>query len=165
MGKGTDQVYLLGGADTTIGGFSPTKGSGLVIANTTNASTITILTASNNNMVNGASLQFGTTHYVVNIGTVTASDANTVAAAINSSYSVADSPGEHVTFLAQDPSGDTLVWFWGSTVGVSNGIIPTVSLANTADTSLGHQVTAAELTLVATLVGIAPSTLSAFNLA
>ena len=165
MDKGTDQVYLLGGSNTTIGGFTPGKGSSLDVANTTSASTIQILTGSSTSPVNGASLHFGTTDYVINVGTVAATDANTVAAAINSAYSVADSAGEHATFLAQDSSGDTLVWFWGSTSGVSNGIIPAASLANTADVNHSHQVTAAELTLVATVVGVAPSNLSAANLA
>ena len=165
MDKGTDQVYLLGGTNTTIGDFTPGKGSSLDVANTTSASAIQILTGSSANPVNGVSLHFGTTDYVINVGTVAATDANTVAAAINSVYSVADSAGEHATFLAQDSSGDTLVWFWGSTAGVSNGIIPAASLANTADVSHTHQVTAAELTLVATIVGVVPSNLSAANLA
>ncbi len=165
MGKGTDRVYLLGGSNTLVSGFTPSKGSGLDVANTTNAPSIQVLTGSSTNPVNGADLHFGSTNYVINVGTVAAADAATAATAINKAYTVGDTAGEHVTFLAQDASGDTLVWFWGSTAGVSNGVIPAGSLTNTADVSHSHAVTAAELTLIATVVGVTPSSFSAADLA
>ena len=78
---------------------------------------------------------------------------------------VTDASFEHVTFMGQDSSGNTEFWFFGSTAGVQNGIIPGSSLTNTADTNLNHQVDANEITHIATVLGVAPGSFVAADLA
>jgi len=162
---GQDTVNLLGGTNTTINNFSAGSGTTLNVTNTTDPTAIQIIdgTAAK---VAGSSLAFGTgTSYVVNIGTVTDATAATAAIAANKAYAPADVASEFITFLAKDAAGDTLVWFWGSTGGAANGTIPASSLAPGADTNGNHQVDAAELHLIATIVGVAPSSLTAADLA
>ena len=77
---------------------------------------------------------------------------------------VADVANEFVTFLAKDAAGDTLVWFWGSTTGASHGSIPASSLAAGADVNANHLVDATELVHLATIIGVAPSSLTAADL-
>jgi hypothetical protein len=95
----------------------------------------------------------------------TATTTAAVAAAANQVYQVADKAFEHATFLTQDGAGDTLVWFWGSTAGAANGTIAQATLAQGADSGHLHAVAVADLTLVATLVGVTPSSLTAASLA
>jgi hypothetical protein len=171
--NGADVVNLLGGTNSTIYGFTPGSGIGLNIANSTDFNTVQVLNGTTK-AVNGASLSFGSgTSYVVYIGTVADNTAATTAAAANKVYTVSEATGtgtaagtgEYITFLAKDSAGDTLVWFWGSTKGVSNGIIPSSSLAAGADANSNHLVDANELTLVATILGVAPTSLTANDLA
>ena len=61
--------------------------------------------------------------------------------------------------------GNTVLYFFGATTGVANGIVPTATLQSSADINHNHLVDANEITLVATLVGVAPSALSAADLA
>jgi len=116
--------------------------------------------------VNGASLSFSATSaIVINVGSIGSGTAASVAAAANKAYVVTDASFEHVTFMGQDSSGNTEFWFFGSTAGVQNGIIPGSSLTNTADTNLNHQVDANEITHIATVLGVAPGSFVAADLA
>jgi hypothetical protein len=169
---GSDVVNLLGGTNTQVIAFTAGGGTDLNIANTTSPNNIQILDGTSSK-VNGASLSFGNgTSYVVLIGSVADSSAATAAIAANKAYTVADvngngttlGTGEYVTFLAQDSSGNTQVWFWGSTNGATNGAIPASSLSAGADVNGNHLVDANELTHVATIVGVLPATLTANDL-
>jgi hypothetical protein len=147
---GQDAVNLLGGTNTTIQNFAAGSGTVLYVTAATDPSTVQILDGSSTKVA-GTSLTFGAgTEYVVNIGTVSDATAATAAVAANKAYAVSDATGEHITFIAKDAAGDTLVWHWGTTTG---------------DTNANHQVDAAELVHIATIIGVAPSSLTAADLA
>ena len=67
--------------------------------------------------------------------------------------------------MGLDSNGNTEFWFFGSTAGVQNGIIPGSSLANTADTNHNGLVDANEITHIATVLGVAPGSFMAADLA
>jgi hypothetical protein len=159
---GIDVINLLGGTNTTVVAFSPGSGSSLNVANTNNPAAVQILDGSTT-QVSGLNFSNGT-NYVINVGNVGAGTAATVATAANAAYSVADVAGEHLTFMGLNSSGNTVFYFFGSTAGASNGIIPASSLTASADTNLNHTVVASELTLVATVVGVAPTAFSTTDL-
>lgn len=160
---GVDTVNLLGGTNTTIVGFTPGSGTGLNVANTLTSSNVQILDGSTTQVSN---LTFNNgTNYVVNVGNVGAGTAALVAAAANTAYAVADSAGENLTFMGQTSSGGTVFYFFGSTAGVTNGIIPASSLVNSGDTAGNHSVTASELTFIASVLGVAPNQFSSSDLA
>jgi hypothetical protein len=174
LGHGAiDTVNLLGGTNTAILGFTPGSGSLLNVANTNAAANIVLLDGSQT-QVKGANLAWGNSSvYVINIGTLSDTSAATAAVAANKAYAVAGvdgsatplGTGEYVTLIGKDAAGDTLIWFFGSTAGATNGTIPNASLAGSADVNGNHLVDAAELTLIATVVGVAPTSLTAFDLA
>ena len=170
VGSGTLAINVLGGTNTTIPNFSTTGASTINVANTTSAANLQILNGTTT-AVQGASLSFGTTNYIVNIGNIGTGTAASVAAAANLAYVVGDvngsgtTAGEHITFMGQDSQGNTQFWFWGSTAGAANGMIPLSSLLHTADVNGTHQVDASTLVQIATLTGVLPSALSAANLA
>ena len=147
---GQDAVNLTGGTNTTIQNFAAGSGTVLYITAATDPSLIQILDGTSTKVA-GSSLTFGAgTQYVVNIGTVGDATAATAAVAANKAYTVSDATAEHITFIAKDAAGDTLVWQWGTTTG---------------DANANHQVDAAELVHIATITGVAPSSLTAADLA
>ena len=165
---GVDTVNLLGGTNTSISGFSPGSGTTLTVANSHSAAAVQILDGSQAPV---SSLDFTTgVNYVVNVGNVGSGSAAAVATAANAAYTVSDfngttTPGEHLTFMGLTSGGNTVLYFFGATTGVANGIVPTATLQSSADINHNHLVDANEITLVATLVGVAPSALSAADLA
>ncbi|MDR3441040.1 DUF4214 domain-containing protein [Telmatospirillum sp.] len=170
---GIDTVNLMGGSGTSILGFTPGSGSSLDVANTTTSSALQILDGTSS-AVDGSGLSFGNgTYYIVNIGNVGDGSAASVASAANAAYKVGDisgastpaGTGEYLTFMGKDNAGDTVLWLFGSNSGATNGVIPTSSLANSADTNSNHLVDANEIVHLATLVGVQPSSLSVYDLA
>ncbi|GEM_PF-2055045 len=159
----TDAINLLGGTNTTVNGFAPGTGITLNVANTTNSGSVQLLNGTTT-PVSGLDFTSGN-NYVVNIGSVGTGSAAEVATAANKAYTVSDAAGEHVTFIGQTSSGNTVVFFFGSTSGSSNGIIPAASLTHTADTNANHLVDANEITFIATLTGVTTNNLTAADLA
>jgi hypothetical protein len=168
---GVDVVNLLGGTNTTIQGFVPGTNSSLNVTNSNVATNVQILDGTATPV---SGLTFGNgANYIINIGNVGNGSAASVAAAANAAYVVSDASGtgtatgtgEHVTFMGYNSSGNTMFWFFGSTQGAANGIIPASSLVASADVNLNHQVDAAEITLVATVNGVLPTAFSVSDLA
>lgn len=148
-GGGSDLLNLVGGTATTINGFVAGSGSVLNVTGMTNPANVEILNGATT-QVAGSNLTFGNgTAYVVEVGTVSDHTAATMAAAINKAYAATGATNEAVTFLAQDSSGNTLVWSW-----------TTPSAGNA-----GHTITASGLVDIATIVGVAPSALTVNDLA
>jgi Domain of unknown function (DUF4214) len=164
LGSG-NAIDLLGGANTLVYSYAPGQHSALNVANTTTAAEVDIHNGSST-PVNGASLNFSATSaIVINVGSIGNGAAASAAAAANNAYVVADKPFEHVTFMGLDSNGNTEFWFFGSTAGVQNGIIPGSSLTNTADTNSNHQVDPNEIIHLATVLGVAPGSFAATDLA
>ncbi|HIJ37873.1 MAG TPA: hypothetical protein HPP80_03160 [Rhodospirillaceae bacterium] len=172
----TDKLHLSSGLVTSIVGFSPGKGSVLDVSGTVNESSVLLLDGTAT-PVHGAALNFGTAGssvaYFVNIGSIGDGSAAAVATAANAAYLVADSAGnantgalaEHVMFIGASSSGETEIWAFrtSSLTSVSvNGHAVLVPI-NAADSS-GH-VTAGEIWLVATLLGVSPQALGVADLA
>lgn len=98
--------------------------------------------------LDGATLAFGNTGYVVNLGTVASGSAADVASAANAVYRVADANGEAIVFMAQTSAGNTVLYDWQAPGGAG------------ADMNGNHRVDAAELVSGVTLVGVQSSQLS-----
>ncbi len=172
---GMHALNLLGGTSSTVYGFTPDTGSTLGVADSAVLGANVQLLDGTTTPVDGSQLNFGGgTVYVVNIGNIGNGSAASVAAAANHAYLVADingtgaaptATGEFITFMGQDSSGNTEFWFFGSTAGASHGQVPATSLVNTADTNANHLVDASEITHVATVVGVAPTSLVTADLA
>ena len=162
---GAHIVHVMGSVNTTINAFIPSTGSAVDVTNGATAANIAIVDGSQT-PVAGNNLQFNQgTANVVNVGSFGDGSVTSVQAAINNAYIVADLPGENVTFMGTDNSGNTEFWFFGSTAGASHGQIPASSLAATADTNGNGTVDATEVTHIATLIGVTPANLTEFNLA
>lgn len=150
-GGSADSVYLTGGTATTVNNFAAGGGTILHVTAATDAASLQILNGSTA-QVAGSSLTFGAgTSYVVNVGAVTDHTAATLAIAANKAYAATGASTEAITFIAQDASGNTLVWAWTTNGG--------------ADVNHNHQVDAAELVNLVTIAGVAPSALTASDLA
>lgn len=159
----TDTLNLANATNTYVFNYAPGKGSLLAVSGTANGTTATLLDGTST-QVHGASLNFGTTTSAspifVTIGTIGGGSAAEVAAAANLAYAVGDvtgnaaagSLGEHVTFLGTDSGGNTEIWAFRAPLGG-------------ADINGNHLVDAGEITLVATLIGLPASKLTAAELA
>ena len=149
-GVAGDTVEILGGTNNTVYGFVPGSGNHVMAANTTIAADVSLHNGATT-QVAGSSLTFSNSMAnVVVTGSMGSGSTTAVLAAINASYAVADKAGEYVTFIGQDSSGNTEVWFFGSTAGAANGLIPASSHAGPADLNNNHQVDANEIVHVAT---------------
>lgn len=168
-------------SNTTITGYVPGSDSlglaaiqSLVTSGNGPSSThlpVQILTPST--PVSGASLQFTQNAYVLDVGTVGAGDAASVAAAANHLYTTADvngnpnaslalgaagAAGENLTILGETSSGNAVIYQWAKFGATASSFIAPIS---TADTNANHQIDAAELTLLVTLVGVNANSLTA----
>lgn len=149
-GGGLDLINLVGGTGTTVNGFTAGSGATLNITGQTSAANVQVLDGSTTKVA-GTSLTFSAgTSYVVNIGSVADHTAATIAAAANKAYTATGTTDEAITFIAKDASGNTLVWSWTTSGG--------------ADVNHNHLVDANELINIATIVGVAPSALTANDL-
>src|SRR5579859_5870777 len=157
-------LNLLGGTGTNIQNYSPTSGTGLHIVNTTSAAHASLIDGSVA-AVNGATLNFNNgTSYAVLTGSLGDGSSASVLQAINASYKVAGASGEAITFIGQDKAGNTEVWYFGSTAGATQGVIPASSQTGSADVNGNHTIDANELTLVATLTGVKAASLTVADL-
>ena len=95
------------------------------------------------NGINAAPGQTGIATLIINVGNVNSDSAADMAAAANAVYKVGDLTNENITFIGQDPSGNTAVWHWG------NG-----------DVNNTHRVDANAFTGAEILVGVAPSAIT-----
>ena len=173
----SDTLTLSGGTNTTVAGFVAGSGSVLAVSGTVNSTGVTLLDGTST-PVQGSSLSFGTvngaTAYVVNIGTIGGGTAAEVVTAANKAYQMAGiagnattgALGEHVIFIGTETSGDTEIWALHAplTSMTVNGQTVQVPI-NSPDLNGTHQITAAEITQIATLLGVAATTLSAPDLA
>ncbi len=173
----TDRLDLAFGTNTSVAGFTPGKGSVLAVSGTINETAVSLLNGTTT-AVHGSSLAFGTasaaTAYFVNIGGLGDGSATSVAAAANAAYLVADvtgnagtgALGEHVIFIGTDSGGDTEIWsFRGPLTSFTvNSQAMKVPIAG-ADTSGTHAVIATDITLIATLIGVPATNLTAADLA
>jgi hypothetical protein len=132
---------------------------------------VQVLTPTAGSPVNGASLNFGANAYVLNLGNVGDGSAASVAAAMNSLYIVADKNGndsvtglagfgENLTVFGQAGS-DTVIYQF-ATITVTNNHPGGIPLT-TPDVTGTHQVAANEIELVATLLGVHASSLTAHD--
>ena len=178
VGNGSsDTLGLDKGSNTIIHGFTPAKGSILEVSGTLNEASVTLLNGTVN-PIHGSSLNFGTTSsgkaYVINIGNIGAGTAAQVASAANAAYLVADvngntakgTLGENVTFVGTNSSGDAEIWAFKAPLSTItlNGQSEQVPITG-ADTSNAHHVTAGEITLIATLIGVTAANLTTADLA
>ena len=128
--------------------------------------------------INGKALNFGSfassTPDVVNIGSIGGGSSPEVAAAANSAYVVADSNGnagtgtlgEHLVFLGTDNGGNAEFWsFQAPLLAATVNGISTLAPINSADLSGNHLVDANEITLIAIVIGVPASSLTAHDLA
>ncbi|HJV03230.1 MAG TPA: hypothetical protein VJ752_22025, partial [Burkholderiaceae bacterium] len=144
-----DHLDLLDGSDTLVINFAPASGATLHLA----LGQPTLLSAAAGQL-NGASLN-ASQGYVIQVGSLGDGSASAAAAAINTAYAVAGTAAEHITFIGQDSSGNLEAWRFGA--GSAGNA--------TADANGNHQVDAAELVHLATLVGVNAAQLHATDLA
>ena len=178
VGNGSsDTLELDKGSNTIIHGFTPAKGSVLEVSGALNEASVTLLNGTVN-PIHGSSLNFGSTSsgkaYVINIGNIGAGTAAQVASAANAAYLVADvngntatgTLGENVTFIGTNSSGDAEIWAFKAPLSTItlNGQSEQVPITG-ADTSNAHHVTAGEITLIATLIGVTAANLTTADLA
>lgn len=150
-GGGVDSVSLTGGTGTTVNGFVAGSGTALNFTGVTDSSNVQILDGTAGKVA-GSGLTFGTSAvYVVNVGSVADHTAATLATAANAAYGATGATNEAIIFIAKDAgSNNTLVWSWNTHGG--------------ADVNHNGLVDANELTNIVTIVGTAPSALSASDI-
>jgi len=134
---------------------------------------VQILAPTTSAPVSGASLQFTQHAYVLNMGSVGAGDAASVAAVANTLYTVADvngnasaptssgtaaAAGENLTIIGETSGGNAVIYQWARFGANPDGFVSPIP---TADTNHNHQIDAAELTLLMTLVGVDANSLTA----
>jgi hypothetical protein len=146
---GADRLDLIDGSDTLVINFAPGSGATLHLAQ----GQPTLLSAAAS-QVNGAALNTSQ-GYVIEVGSLGDGSAGAAAAAINAAYAVAGTAAEHLTFIGQDNGGNMEAWRFGA------GPIGNV----TADANGNHQVDAAELVHLATLIGVNAAQLHTADLA
>ncbi len=173
----TDSLTLAFGTNTTIAGFTPGHGSLLAVSGTVNETTVSLLDGTTTKVL-GSGLNFGTASaasaIVVAIGSIGDGSATAVATAANTAYAVADvtgnaatgALGEHLVFIGTNSGGDAEIWAFKAplTTVTANGQAVQVPITG-ADTGGTHLVTAGEITLIATLIGVPASSLAAADLA
>ncbi|MBA5638400.1 DUF4214 domain-containing protein [Duganella sp. LX20W] len=147
--NGADRLDLLDGSDTLVINFAPGSGATLHLAQ----GQPTLLSAAAS-QVSGAALN-SSQGYVIQVGSLGDGSAGAAAAAINAAYAVAATSTEHITFIGQDSSGNMEAWRFGA--GSTGNV--------TADANGNHQVDAAELVHLATLIGVNAAQLHATDLA
>jgi probable HAF family extracellular repeat protein len=176
LNGGTDTLFLGLGTNTSVAGFTPGQGSVIAASGIANPSGTTLLDGTVT-PVNGALLSFGTVTsakalYVL-VGSVGGGSAAEVAAAANKAYLVADANGnaatgtlgEHVTFLGLDAGGNTEVWSFQSLSQVVLNGRTVLAPIHGPDVDGSHLVQADAIAHVATLIGVAPTSLTVADLA
>jgi hypothetical protein len=160
LGSSLDtSLNLLGASGTTVNQFIPNHGTSLHTANATTAAGLTLLDGSVM-PVAGDSLSFGGSQaYAVVTGSMGDGGTSAALQAINAAYSVAELPGESVTFLGTNNAGNTEVWLFGSMAGAAQGVIPAASLTAGADLNNNRHVDGGEIILIAVLTGVTAATL------
>jgi V8-like Glu-specific endopeptidase len=159
----TDNVILSSTATTTIYAKNNTsiygfiEGKDVVKGGLNFFQPEVILDGSSGQTTNGVTLNFQNNFYILKVGAVGGGSAAEVASAVNHVYTLAGSAWTNTTWpellevVGQTSVGNTLIYGFGT--GFAN-----------PDTNGNHQVDAAELTLLATLVGIQSSTLTTHDL-
>jgi hypothetical protein len=132
-----------------------------------------ILTPTAASPVSGAGLDFNNHLYVLNIGSAGDGSAATVAAAADAVYTVCDKTGgmpvaftqagpqgENLLIIGTTAAGNTVIYEFGQMVATATSPVVYYTSADTNHT--GH-VQAADLQLIATLVGVNANSLSAHD--
>lgn len=162
---GTDTLTMGNATGAYVFHFTPGHGSVLAASDTSHGTATTLLNGTTT-PVQGASLTFGTASssspIYVNVGSVGGNTAAEVVVAANAAYKVCDASGnaatgalgEHLMFIGTDSGGNAEIWSFRAANPYAG-----------ADTAGAHAVTAAEITLVATIVGVPATSLTAADLA